>query len=94
MPAVNSLGQIIPNAELTKKEQKQIAKLSNLKYPKDEAQIFHLSPSNFKLWLYIQDPKEALLWCSTEGLSLRIRKQTEKKGLDLVSDFIWRFFYG
>lgn len=89
MPTVNSIGDIIPDVPVSAKA----LRLSKLIYPKDEDHIFHLSPGDFKMWLYLRDPKEALHLCSTFGISSRVVRQLKWKRWSLLTDFVWRLFH-
>lgn len=90
MPTVNMEGEIIPDLSLNYREQQRIRRLSLLKYPQDEQKIFHLTPADFRIWLYVQNPREALLLCSTSVISNRVRHQIKKWRWSLISDFFWR----
>lgn len=92
MPLFNSVGEAMPQLTLSQKEQNKIAKLSNLKYPKDEARIFHLSPKDFKAWIYLQPPQELFAFDYRDELALRIEHQVKKWRWSLIRDFVWRIF--
>lgn len=90
MPLFNSVGEPMPIRERSIRE----IWISTLRYPTDEERIFHLSPNEFKDWLYGLDPKEALLLTSTRDISTRIKKQLNWKRWSLISDWVWRVWNG
>lgn len=90
MPVVNSQGDIIPENDLTACEQARNERLSKFQYPEHEKAIFRLTPYEFRIWLYAQNPRDALLWMSTEGLNKRIGLQLKPNARKLIADFFWR----
>ncbi len=94
MPLFNQIGEPMPKREIEPKEAKRLANLSKLRYPDNEASIFHLSPSDFRIWYYMLDPREALLLASTNGISEKIRHQMKRRRWSLISDWFWRLNNG
>jgi len=92
MPLYNDVGHPMPLRELTPIEQRRISQLSMLWYPEDKETIFHLSPKDFKDWIYLQNPRQALLLTSTHGINVQIQKQLNPSLTKLVRDFLWRIF--
>lgn len=92
MPLYNEVGNPLPPLQLEAKEKERLWRLGNLQFPKDEKRIFHLSPSDFRIWLYMLNPRESLLLCSTEKISIRIQHQMKRRRWSLVTDFLWRLF--
>lgn len=93
MPTVNGVGQIIPDAALTYKERQKLIWLTSFKYPEDEKIIFRLSPEDFQKWIYLQNPRNALLLCSTQGISNRISEQLRPRKWKLLKDWWWRVWH-
>lgn len=90
MPLYNTVGDPLPKIDLEPREVKRLANLSKLRYPEDEERIFRLSPSDFRIWLYLQEPRESLILCSTYGISHKIQHQMKRWRWSLVSDWLWR----
>ncbi len=90
MPLYNNIGDPLPRAILTPQASQKIANLSKLQYPDDKERIFHLSPDDFRIWLYLLNPRDSLLLCSTYGISQKIQHQMKRKRWSLVSDWLWR----
>lgn len=93
MPLYNQVGEPMPKIELTRKETVKLNRLGALEYPKDAEIIFHLSPSEFRIWLYLLNPREALLLTSTTGINLRIRAQLKNWRWSRLTDFVWRLVH-
>jgi len=93
MPIANGVGEIIQDAKLTDKERYRLNWLTSFVYPKDAKTIFRLSPKDFRTWLYLQNPKEALLLCSTHGISNRVSEQLHPKKWKLFKDWWWRLWH-
>ncbi len=90
MPLYNQTGEPMPKLQLTAQDIIRLNRLRGYVYPRDEEIIFHLSPEDFRVWLYELNPREALLLNSTTGINLRIRAQLKTKRLSRFTDFIWR----
>lgn len=90
MPTSNAAGDIIYEVELTHREKVRNARLSSYVYPKDKEKIFHLSPGDFRIWLYLLDPKEALHLCSTHVINTLVKEQLHPTFWKQASDFFWR----
>ena len=93
MPIINSRGSIISEKQLTSREEARLDWLRGLDFKYHEDIIFHLAPSDFRGWLYLKNPKEALLLCSTEGISNRLQKQMYPDRWKRTKDFVWRIFH-
>ncbi len=94
MPLYNTVGNPMPRVELEPKEVKRIANLSKLRFPGNSDRIFHLSPSDFRIWLYMLEPREALLLTSTSGISEKIVHQMKRWRWSLITDWLWRLQNG
>ena len=90
MPTINSQGDFIEEAVLSTKEKNKLFKLMSLEYPQDEEIIFHMTSKDFRDWIYLQNPRNALLLCSTYGISQRVKKQMKQTWKRILSNFIWR----
>ena len=93
MPLLNKTGEALPLLHVSPKEKKKLDFLTGLKYPENEAVIFHLHPEDFKVWLHGLNPREALLLTSSERLSAKIRKQASFDRWSVVTDWLWRLFH-
>lgn len=90
MPLLNETGEPLPKIELKPKEVKRIANLSKLRYPDNEERIFHLSPDDFRIWLYMLEPRDSLLLCSTYVTRQKIQRQMIRWRWSLITDWWWR----
>lgn len=89
MPLFNSIGDPMPPRQLTDRD----IWISNLKFPDQEDYIFHLSPTEFRQWIYGLNPRDALLLTSTHGISSHIKRQLSWKRFSIVTDWMWRMFH-
>lgn len=93
MPLLNDTGDPMPKRSLTIEELANIVWLRSLEYPKDEKKIFHLDPSDFRIWIYQLNPRDSLLLSSTSGISERIRDQMYPSSWKQIKDFFWRIVH-
>ena len=87
---INSNGDFIEITEMDHKAKVYLRWLRKLQIPHNTDIIFHMSPSEFNKWLYVINPRDALIYCSS-GVTLELFQRQKNPGtIKLCNDFLWR----
>jgi hypothetical protein len=87
------LGEIKP-LQLTANEIYRLDRLSLLWYPDHADQLKHLSREDFLTWIYMIDPRSALIMAGYQEFRDILVYQKTKRWYHELRDKVWRKFYG
>jgi hypothetical protein len=87
------LGEIKP-LPLTATELFRLDRLSVLVYPGNFNLLRHLSRKDFLSWIYMQEPRTALILASDPVFRETMARQGGKRWYHEVVDYVWRKFHG